>query len=325
MCRHHRRSEKEDDSLSPYDEHIDRFFNRVSDATSSLSDITKKVVGQTYDLASAPDRASWKEQREEFWRNLHNRDVDRYSNRPYQTRTGEGIGGILADPTDERDNWLGSPFDLFTGLLFGRSFGTMSAPSAREYNECVRKDGASVWDAEGYWRCLFPNSQLPEWRAYQQKHPNQITTKEDFEQAAAQPHAGLNGAVDLGPKGVFFRHYDDLLKWRDANYESERKQRELNAAKRKEALVKAQSEFDQRAKAADSEKRVVSTSVETATNTDPATKEVVMSERKTEVFSDGTSQSSSVVRRKPIGADSWTTVEQNSSEDDKKGWFWKSK
>ena len=49
----------------------------------------------------------------------------------------------------------------------------------------------------------------------------QIVTKDDFEEHASAAPLSHDGAIDLGPKGVFFRQFGDLLNWKNTNYEKE--------------------------------------------------------------------------------------------------------
>lgn len=315
MCRRHRKENESasEEALSPYDKHIDRFFHKVNDATNNISELTKKVVGQTYDAASSQDLSGWKERGDVFWRNLQQSEdkIDDYMNRPYQTRTRS------------QESPFRLPFDFFN--VFGNSsstpFGIYSyqSPSTSEYNECLSKRGVSLWDSEGYWRCLFPNSEVPaDLINYKQRQlAGQILTKEDFEEAAHRVPVGKDGAIDLGSHGVFFKQFNDLLNWKNTMYENVRRQREASRQQIRES-------FSRNSSADRHDRHVVSTSVESSTNTDSDAKEVVKSERRTEVFSDGTTQSRSVIKRKPFGAKQWATVEETSDEG-KNGWFWHSK
>lgn len=316
MCRRKRQeTEQQDvlDALSPYDEDITRFFERINLVTDNVADLTKKVVGSTYDYANSREFTPW-------WRHdsrmPDSNNIDDYMAKPYQTR----------DKDLDGDRLLGVPFRAPFGLfnVFGPSggrtpFGIYSykGPSAREYNDCVRKNGESVWDSEGYWRCLFPNSEVPE-RFLEYKRTQlagQILTKEDFDEAT-HDYRGLDPTVmDLGPKGVFFRQFGDFLNWKNAMYENVRLQREATRTKMRELKAKN-----------DSTRQVVSSSVQSEMNSDYDTKEVVLRETRTEVFDDGTSVTKNITKSKPFGAGDWITVDEDVQNGDaKSGWFWNSK
>lgn len=322
MCRRHER--KDQDALvdskelfSPYDDDINRFFDKVNLVTSNLADITKKFVGSTYDYANSTDFPQWKDRME----SKATESIDSYVNRPYQTRDQDLVSdGPFNAP-------FRTPFDIFNvfGSSGGRTpFGIYSykGPSTREYNDCLRKDGVSVWDSEGYWRCLFPNSEVPaRLLDYKKNHlDGQILTKEDFTDAVREHKPSGDEVIDLGPKGVFFKQFTGYLNWKNAMYENARKQREDTRKKIRESFSKPPA--DQ----ASGDRAVVSSSVVSSMNSDYDTKEVVLRETKTEVFSDGTAVTKNITKTKPFGAREWVSVNEDvQTEDNKNGWFWNSK
>lgn len=192
----------------------------------------------------------------------------------------------------------------------------------------MRKDGESVWDQEGYWRCLFPNSQIPnKILNYKKNHlAGHILTKEDFSEALQEnPSADQNGVIDLGPKGIFFREFNRYLKWKNDMYEDVRRQREESRRNLRESL-KAQHQaelFSSPTTGGDGD-NVVSWSMKTVTETDPDTNKEIMHETRTEVFEDGRSVTKKLTRSRPIGSSEWLAPEQT-TEDNKLGWFWNSK
>lgn len=328
MCRRkwdhkHDAASDQSEAMSPYDDEINRFFDKVALATSSLASITKKVVGTTYDYANT-DFSQWKHP------SIREIDdtVDSYVNRPYQTRSGGGGGGEL-DPERPFSMPFRVPFDLFNvfGSTGGRTpYGIYShkGPSTREYNDCLRKDGTSVWDSEGYWRCLFPNSEVPvRLLEYKKNHlAGQILTKEDFEDAQQGYPPNDDGVIDLGPKGVFFKQFNEYLKWKNTMYENVRKQREVSRKRMREAMYSGLLEKP----LGEPSPGVISTSVQSSMDSNYDTNEVVLRETKTEVFSDGTSTTKHVTKTKPFGGREWTIVnEELRSDDTKNGWFWNSK
>lgn len=302
------------DSLSPYDDDINRFFDKVNLVTTNLADLTKKVVGTTYDYAS--DLPSWKSVELP-----ESETIDAFVNRPYQTRDSDlDTSGNLP---------FRRPFDLFNrfGNSGGRTpFGIYSykGPSTRQYNDCLRKDGTSVWDAEGYWRCLFPNREVPARLLDFKKNQlaGQILTKEDFDEALREAKPLDDGVIDLGPKGIFFRHFNDFLNWKNAMYENVRRQREVTRKHIRESLAAGKLGLD----SSPDSRTVVSSSVLSSMNTDSETNEVQLRETRTEVFSDGTSVTKYITKSKPFGSHEWATVNEEVQEDDSKnGWFWNSK
>lgn len=294
MCRRRQQQQEQETAatVSPYDEDINRFFD-------SVSGITKKVVGQTYNLAS-----------EFSWRENEGKN-DRYYNRPYQTRD-----------VDLEDQQLGA-FDVFNQFGVGgvNPFGlhSLRSPTTRKYNDCLRKQGESVWDSNGNWRCLFPNSEIPNRLLdYKKSHmAGQIVTKEDFRDALeANPGTIQNGVIDLGAKGTYFREFNDFLNWKNTMYENVRKQREES---RRRMRDQAKSAINR--KSPQQDKAIVSTSVHTSMNSDSADNSVLMKETRTEVFSDGTSVTRNITRTKPYGAKDWASVTEE-VQDGKSGWFW---
>lgn len=305
------------DSFSPYDRDINRFFDKINQVTTNLADITKKFVGTTYDYASELPP----------WKDLKGRDgdsIDTYINRPYQVRDRDlDLDRPISMP-------FRMPFDLLNvfGTSGGRTpFGIYSykGPSTREYNDCLRKDGTSVWDSEGYWRCLFPNSEVPSRLLDYKKHQlaGQILTKEDFEEALQEYKPKDDGTIDLGPKGVFFKQFNDFLNWKNTMYENVRKQREDTRKHIRESII-SQKDGDQHS--TPESRGVISSSVQSSMNSDCDTKEVVLRETRTEVYSDGTAVTKHITKTKPFGARDWATVNESVQQDDNKnGWFWNSK
>lgn len=287
------------DALSPYDDDINQVFDKVGRMTNHLADLTKKVVGHTYDFATSREFPAWKS------------GYGDLNNRPYQQRD-EDLTMAFA-----------SPFDVLNvfGDASGRSpFGISSygVPSTRQYNDCLRKDGLSLWDSRGYWRCLFPNREVPvHLLDYKTAHlGDQILTKDDFD---AAPKTVDNNTYDLGPKGLFFSQYNDYLNWKNTAYEEARARR---AQARERAKAERAAWVQKRAGLSETDNNaVVSSSVQSSMNTDSAKNETVLKEVRTEVFADGTSVTRNITKTKPIGAATWATVTEDTLEG-KGGWFW---
>lgn len=282
-----------ENQISPFDEDINHVFDKVGLMTTTLADLTKRVVGHTYDFARAHDFGSWK----------------------------PGYGDLGSRPYQQRDADLNiaSPFDLLDvfGDASGRSpFGISSygVPSVRQYNDCLRKDGRALWDSKGYWRCLFPNSEVPvHLLDYKKAHlSDQILTKDDFD---AAPKTQEGSTFDLGPKGLFFAQYNDYLNWKNSAYEEARVRRELA---REKARAERAAWRSHRAAESDA-KTVVSSSVQSSMTTD--SNETVLKEVRNEVFADGTSVTRNITKTKPLGAADWASVTEDTQEG-KGGWFW---
>lgn len=303
------RAESDSDSFSPYDEDISRFFDKASG-------FTKKVVGHTFDLAS--DLPSmFKEQEEHF--------MDRFMNRPYQTRDKD----LDSDRSFHPFGMAFDALDVFGGSSGDTPFGLYSykSPSVRKYNECMRKDGESVWDTEGYWRCLFPNREIPnKLLNYKKNHlSGHILTKEDFNEAIQEhPGADKNGVIDLGPKGMFFREFNRYLNWKNHLYEDVRRQREESRRNLRESM-RAANPFTPENEGQGQPDEVVSYSTKIYTNYDRDNNNEVMHETKTEVMADGRSVTTKLTRTRPIGSTEWLVADQLTEEDNKLGWFWNSK
>lgn len=252
------------ESLSPYDDDIDRFFNKASD-------VTRLLVGHTYALGD-----EWLKELPfmDKWGNLEwgQETVDQFFNRPYQSHAAES--------ERPRFGFFGrSPFGLFS----------VSGPSVRQYNECAKKKGVSVWDTEGRWRCLFPSSEVPP------ENRGQVLTKEAFEEAA---RGSNDQGVTVGDQGRFFRQFTDYLDFRNTMFENLRLKRRMESADK-------------------ADRNVISVAVKLISNTNFEDKEEVVKESRTEVFADGDSVTTTTVKRRPFGSTEWV------EEPDKGGWFWK--
>lgn len=324
MCRHFKRDKEEErPKENEYDEYIDKFFNKVNHISDNLAEATKRIASKSRDF----EMEKWSQ----FGSSM-NKEVDSFFNRPYQTRTGPALDNSI-EPS------LFRPFSFFDVFGDGGAetpFGlySYSAPTTREYNKCMSKDGLSLWDSKGTWRCLFPNSAVPpKFLEYKNSTlADKILTREDFESASYRAKADANGAIDLGDKGIFFKQFEDLMKWKNVAFESEKMRREERRRRYAESANKSSntsnysnfnaSESNFNATQQEYNKPVSWSSGSTST-TDPENNQVVVTETKTEYFPDGSSVTNTVTKKKTIGSDKWETVEEKSHRgEDKKGWFW---
>lgn len=345
-----------------YDEDIEKFINNVGELSSNVSLIARKLVNNAnFSVQDLNERAkeysrtwlldtdnggSLSQQTEK------NENVEDFFSKPYQTRTGCGPKSLWGDKesntrvwgdwkpwSDVWPRWNHGRLDPYASEWTPFGYYAFSLPSIRAYNDCRDKKGESVWDAKGYWHCLFPNSQVPaEYLEYKREHlGGKILTKEDFQDEILRKNADPNAEViDLGDKGKYFRRFDDFLNWKSIMFENVRRE---NKTRREEAKKAVESRVSKReslekpllaAQHDNSGKNVISTSVESSYRTDSETKEIVFNETRTEYYSDGTSSTMNVTKSKPFNSASWEKEESSdgvlsSDTSGKPGWFWNRK
>ena len=81
-------------------------------------------------------------------------------------------------------------------------------PSVEKYDKCVENSGVSVWDENGWWRCLFPNSTARVGELSLEDIQNDKENK----------------------NGLFFKDYNQLLSWRSHLKKLAREKQELKQA-----------------------------------------------------------------------------------------------
>ncbi|ODV66327.1 hypothetical protein HYPBUDRAFT_153230 [Hyphopichia burtonii NRRL Y-1933] len=234
--------------------------------------------------------------------------IEEFISKPYEDRTGckEDKFGFGFRP------WGG----FHRGFRSGETpygYYSYGAPSARYYNECLNKEGESVWDSKGYWRCLFPNREVPnELLNYKKQYkPDEILTKEDFEQAVTEKGASNEDVIELGNRGTFFKKFDAYLSWKNVMYENVKREREMKRQAFKERQITNIED-----------KQVVSSSIQSSMNT--TDDEIVLNEIKTEIFNDGSSITKNITKSKPVGSKEWVNVNESVDHGNanSKGWFW---
>lgn len=317
MCKHNKDTDKDD---SKYNEDLDRVVANMSDLTTNLGLLATSFFGNDGPFTEWQDRAremsssvmdgAWKLVSE-----IHSdiRDAiedDSFFPKPYQTRLKPGM-----DEEESPRGWAGW-HEQWHNRLNRRRLGqtpygyyALNTPSSRYYHECLQKNGESVWDSHGYWRCLFPNAAVSN-RDLAKKDSNQILTKEDFDNAAA--HARVeNGVYDLGAKGTYFKQFTDYLNWKELMYENVRAERRRRWNEAKQLQLQAAPGPDTRlqSKAQPGDSTVVSYSVLNVYN---ATSDGnTLEETRTERYADGTTRTTTSTKRKPADARDWVTVEQS--------------
>lgn len=332
----------------PHQEDIDKFFNSVNGLKESLGSISNSLISLTSDRVSELNEKTrdysfnWLFDLEDTKDLRDVRQVvksmfakeDEYFPKPYEVRDK------VEDLLDSCSPWGHShrPWGANSwgenygwGDFFGRGrspFGySHKSPSIRSYNDCLTKNGESVWDSKGHWRCLFPDSEIPiRILKYKNEHyGDKILTKEDFESAVNEKYTAKpeNGVYDLGEKGVFFKQFEDLMNWKTIMYQNAKNERRSRRAEFRNSWGK----FKTTDLTQSQDKQIVSSSVQSTYNTDSESKQVEMKEIRTDYFSDGTSVTKEITKSKPVNATDWVTVvesEESSANALNGGWFWKS-
>ncbi|CCE88526.1 Piso0_002036 [Millerozyma farinosa CBS 7064] len=345
---------------------LDRLFRGIDSVRNGLSSVARSFVDFTGDSindmnSKAKDYSlNWIFDLDEdseskiddirsnfrsFFNELEPR-ADSFFPPPYQKHSEHNCGGRDIHP------FLWGPFfsgasglsDWFTGSFktgktpFG--FFAYKNPPLRYYEECRNKNGESVWDSFGYWRCLFPNAEVPNeiLRKKNELYGDAVLTKEDFQEATrSAPDSDDNAVIDLGAKGKFFRQFTDYLNWKSIMKENVRRERLARQKKDRELLSNSPVESNGAVVSDSGERRVVSSSVKSSYNSDSERNEIIYNELRTEKYSDGTVSTKTITRTKPFGAKDWVNTFEDSSngeghaislpdnDNDKTGWFWNSK
>lgn len=318
-----------------YNEEYDRVVNNVNELKTNLGSLASSFFAEDGPFTELQDKARSLSSGfvEDARRHVHEAREEVQSMmekealfpHPYQKRLGK----------DEDDNWVRDNswsnwhdrwHNSWRSKWRGKTpFGYYAyhAPSSRYYNDCLNKNGESVWDSEGYWRCLFPNSEVPN-RVLADRNSSEILTKEDFNNAAA--HANVkDGVYDLGAKGVYFKQFTDYLNWKNVMYENVRREKQQRLSKFKEQHTKS---------APPQENSFTSYSIQKVFDTNDDGES--FSETRTERFKDGSTRTTTTTKRKPFDAKDWITVEEKTDvngdnltslaaqgKDHQNGWFWR--
>ncbi|RCK59005.1 Mitochondrial peculiar membrane protein 1 [Candida viswanathii] len=300
--------------LDKYTESFDKVLSNLGTLTTSIYDITKHVGDDLNSKAKDLTR-SW------LLKNRGYDDVDEeevtFFDYPsfYQTRSKGVDDGVRSHPI------FGELWNVFPLQQFGNLTGSFKSgstpfgyyvykgPSIRYYNECLDKNGKSVWDDQGYWRCLFPNSEVPvELLNFKNKYlKGDILTKEDFYDAMKEnAKSETPGTVELKGHGTFFDSYDAFLKWKSQQYQAQLEQRKKSAEQRKQQLQKLSD-----TKGEDFSKSIVSSSIKSNTYTDLDTNEVKYTQVKTECDGEGNCIVTKITKLRPVDSSKWTKEEED--------------
>lgn len=362
-------------NIGETDADYDKVLNDAQEFANSFGSLAKSMFeygsntvlnwhDQAHEKAEKWHEKKWEKWDSEFARAKEEtrRKLDDYFPRPYELREsdrpedvarGAGFGAF-------RGFWqsaFGNEGDNFSGgFSSGKTpFGYFSYgnPSIRAYNDCMDKQGQSVWDSNGYWRCLFPQREVEiKYLNYKDKYlPGQILTKEDLERAANDHGVSTSDSkIDLGHKGTFFSKYDDFLNWKSIMYENvkrDRKQRRDQWLAQREKYVSERNQQENvqaaelvattpnvvapvNATPVNEAPVVISSSTQSTYNSNSETNQVELNETRTEYFSDGTSVTRNITKSKPFGATEWGNVSEDivqgtapSTPEKPTGWFWK--
>lgn len=317
--------------------YFDRTNDSINDIGSRALDLSKNWWFDNYNVdlpASRDELDGWntffdgfETSFDNFFGNpwQHRSWLDLYPESDFSISFSPLFGG-LSDLLDGSRKSGRTPFGLFA----------LNNPPIGYYSECINRKGESLWDSQGYWRCLFPNSDVSkEFLRYKsERHPNKVFTKDDLDQAMRDTGGATenNGVIDLGSKGKFFRQFTDYLNWKTVMFNNIREERARKANEFAQRFQHQKSELQNAPQSNDDGRRVVSSLSECDYQTNDDTDEVTSREVRTLHFSDGSSSTKATTRVKPIGATEWENVsEVNNSDDSTKsnsgslksnGWFW---
>lgn len=346
MCRSKKESR---DSSIDRDKELEKLYSNLEEFHTSSNEVANAVVNIAKDVLSEFNEKA-KEQSKDWFSQFDRESQDRYQNFRQQFRSFF----LDEDNLDQdcksdrfskfhqlRDRFFNPRKDWWDGELGGSNheglltplqglltgsgrtpFGLYAykTPSTQLYNDCVTKNGESVWDSQGYWRCLFPNLEIPlDFLKYKsEKLSSEILTKEDLNLAIQLNGVNPNSlTLDLNKQGLYFRKFDDYLNWKNLMYEN------IKAAKQKkmEKFIN-----DNKDKVDSQDKHVISSTLQSNLSTNPDSNLVELKEIKTEFFNDGTSLTTKITKSKPYGAEKWENVNETVEKGDSsnsKGWFWK--
>ncbi|CCE64626.1 hypothetical protein TPHA_0I01200 [Tetrapisispora phaffii CBS 4417] len=177
--------------------------------------------------------------------NSQNGQLDKVLSRNY-----DGLGdfqNIFGLPTrSPTSTWFGELFDpsVYNNQLIRQGVTglySFTAPTTEQYSSCMETNGLSVWDSNGWWRCLFPRSTIE--RNIEKKNlqnsiygeqKNAILSKED-----------VLSDVDHKKYGIFFQEYTDLLNWKSQmNRIIKNRQQEQNTIAKKNDELKSANSTD---------------------------------------------------------------------------------
>lgn len=183
-------------------------------------------------------------------------------------------------------------------------------PTLTDYSNCVKNDGISVWDENGWWRCLFPKNKIG--------NSNELT-REDVEKDVQNKY------------GLFFSDYNGFMDWRLKVRTLVKEKQEIdrkNALEAREA-ANIQGIYDDYAKDTDyqdyGDNNVTSQSKSVYYRTLPNGDAEEITQQK-KVYRDGTVKKENFKKTIPKDG-SLPVIEQIPEDKEKKltGWIWNDK
>lgn len=331
MCNRNNNNDKKDFETSDnFDKSLQEFKSNFRSLTKSVFDLTNESINEFNNRTKGFADALLMD--DDDVNNEFKNTINRIFNRNNENWE---FPSVYENHTNHFHKQFGFPY-LNRHLM--QKFGLISynTPSIRNFNDCRDKNGQQLWDSNGYWRCLFPNSEIPNklLELKQQHFSNQILTKEDFEnELQAFNYSKSSGQYDFGEKGIFFKQYEDFMNWKSLMYKNLKEQRrqhrrerhqwchdnsgvpsvDKNAGSQHNGLTAPESLTDLNGvnmveTSEPTENKVISTSslYDYSSHNDSDT---VYKKTKTERFSDGTSVTTTVMKTKPFGSNEWQITE----------------
>ncbi|KAI5951146.1 hypothetical protein KGF54_004220 [Candida jiufengensis] len=361
------------DELDKYVESFDKVLSNIGSITNAIVDVSMDAGRELNDKAKQWSY-NWlfnnntnnnsKDEFENFINEAYN-DVYEYNKDDqkkqnykfppfYQTRDS-GFDKNSSIGSSFKEFFENSPFLQNAHLKFGATpFGYRSykGPSIRQYHDCLDKQGKTVWDDQGYWRCLFPESTVPvDLLKFKSNYfKDSIITKEDFmNEMQKLGENEKNSVIDLKSNGKFFNKYEDYLDWKKDQFVEYKKKKQIKQEEARQARAKLieesqQKQLQNKNTTKDNSivsKFITSSSIKSNMFTDSETNEIKLIENKKECYNDGNCIFTKITKSKPIGSRDWVNVEEHvensntnvSSNDNgvnglsngqnNKGWFWK--
>lgn len=285
-------------------------------------------------------------------------EVEQYFPRPYQSRDPVTLVNEQQQQQVQQQTETFPIFDEFDWehrivhpFFSGRTrksgktpFGYYSkSPNSTIYKDCLERNGESVWDSDGYWRCLFPNAQVPPsfLKIKENRFPDKILTKEDFfeavkvaksvpEDVGASVQVQSSGVFNFGSKGIFFKELSDYLNWKSTVVPTESRRIRNNrwchnhgwgnvdthsvsksvpvsvAATPDSPVVEAIGELENKAP----DNKMISYSVLSYYSSDDDTNKVTLNETRHEYFSDGSVKKKTITKSRPSNDTVWRDVSE---------------
>ncbi|CAI5756153.1 unnamed protein product [Candida verbasci] len=359
-CHHHHNNHDDNDSIAStnnndffnnndlnsnfdkYVENFDKLLSNIGIITNSIFDISKETSKEL------------NEKYKQFSKNYFtNNDDDQYNNNNFDNYK-YNYPSFYRSTFDVLQNF--SPQD---GLKLLNYYNHKS-PTITQYHKCLDSNGISIWDEFGFWRCLFPQSNLNNdlLNFKNQYFKDKILTKEDFLNKVKQLEINENDKIiDLEKSGKWFKSFDEFLKFKHDKFSKElvAKQRKRNEQEqiqntnnKNTTTTTTTNNNNNNNTSSKNNTEVVSTSIQSNMFTDLDNKEIKLIESKKECFSNGDCNIIKMIKSKPIGSKDWINIEEcretltnhsssspssfldnndndsnsNSNSNSNKGWFW---